>query len=311
MAQLAAEITGKVRSGLILLTALSEQGPKVAELVQTLFSTDSPEGEKPADFLTQIQSLGQILKAALDRMVESDHLLFSEDETRRQLFEQREEHIEKLGQRVTGIRRIVLGHFVAPNAAQLALTGRSREPIALLRQADQILVELRREDLSELLGEAMFAPPLDLGPYLPQIAESVETMRFAFEAHQKSRRRVDDLLVTKAEAVEAYDTAFIRVARQFEDLCRLAGKKALAEKVRPSLARRGETLVKSTGDESPSDESPEEAATDTETPEVPGDVTTDVAGTEGSEGSPPPVDEPAAVPRPDADVGAVAESVTG
>ncbi len=303
MAKLSAEITGKFRSGLILLTALSQQGPTVAELVQTRVDTGLPEGEEPANFLAQIEGLSQILKTALDHMAESDQLLFSEDETRARLLKQRDEHVEKLGQRVTGIRRIVTGHFVAPDAAQLALTGRSREPIALLRQADQILVGLRREDLSELLGEAMFAPPLDLGPYVPQIEESVEIMRFAFEAHQESRRRVDELLATKTEAVEAYDTAFIRVARQFEDLCRLVGKKELADKVRPSLTRRGETLAKSTDDASPVDE----AAPDAETPEVPGDDAGDAANTDGS---PSPGEEPAALPRSESDAGALAQSVT-
>ncbi|MEM7355715.1 MAG: hypothetical protein AAF657_33175 [Acidobacteriota bacterium] len=279
MAKLSTEITGKLRSGLFLLSALSEQGPAVAELLLAKARESRPEGEPPADFLSQIEGLGHILEAALDRMVEHDRLLYRESESRAALLEARDDLVASLGRRITGIRRVVSGHYVDPKLAPLGLVGdTAREPIALLRQTELICDGLKREDLKELLGTALFEPPLDLGPYVPQIEPGIETLRLAFEAHQGSRRRVDELLAKKKESVEDYETAFLRVARQFEDLCLLVGQKDLAEKVRPSLTRRGETQVEPEANEA-------EASSDDTT----------VAGDGGGEPL-PPTTEPAAEP---------------
>ena len=303
MAKLSAEITDKIRSGLFLLAALSEQGPKVAELVKAKAGSSLPEGEEPADFLAQIEGLGQILKAALDSMVERDRKLYRESESRGTLLKGRDERVEELAQRVTGIRRIITGHFVEPDVAQLGLTGRTaREPIALLRQTELICDGLKREDLDALVGETLFEVPLDLGPYVPLIEPGIESLRLAFEVHQRSRRRVDELLASKKEAVEEYETAFIRVARQFKDLCRLVDQKDLADKVRPSLTRRGETLAK------PEVDGATEPTADEAVPKTPGDV---VSGAAGAEGSTPPVDEPASVPSSDADSEPVSEPAAG
>ena len=49
------------------------------------------------------------------------------------------------------------------------------------------------------------------------------------------------MLVKKVDAVAEYDRIFLRTARMFEDLCRLAGNDALAERVRPSSRSPGRT----------------------------------------------------------------------
>lgn len=243
MAKLSVGITGRKRSGLFLRSALVEQGPMVADRVAVRARPILQEGEEPPDLMPQLNLLGQLLETSLDQMVEEDAKLFREDTRRATLLEERDDKAALLGRKVTGMRRLVQGHYEKPATAELGFVGGvAREPVALSRQAELICEQLKSEELADMLGPALFDPPHDLSPYALQIEPVIAEVQLAHREHQRSRRRVDKLLESKSVAVDEYDTVFLRVARQFEDLCRLAGLDKLADKVRPSLTRKGETV---------------------------------------------------------------------
>jgi len=250
--------TGKEKSGRYLLAVIFLQGPEIAQMLLDLFRPHQLPDDPEPDFWCTILAIGRKLKDAVDKVTVADKVLFAANAALEAARKVRDEKAQFLSQQIQGLRQACAGLIINLSVQQLGFDQRTpQDPVPLVTQAERVSEHLRSPEAID--AQRLFPDdPFDPKAYAAAVEKSAGELRTALDDVAAARRVAEKALLEKRAVTEEYDNLFLHGARTFESYCRLAGKKELADRVRPSETRPGETEEEPPEVSDPAGEAPPE-----------------------------------------------------
>lgn len=233
------QIIGRRKSGEIVASAASVHASRVAQAVTTLLTPHLSKGQKMPDVEGLTLLVGKWLAETSATMAAADeaHLHeLSDDDPFRQ---SRDEAHAALNTELVDLREWMTGLFGARAVRSLGFAADTpRDPAALSHFAGEVVKSLREKAFpAPKRSGASFAPTKEA----EKIEKLCATLDTALADVVREAREAQGTLATKNTAMAAYDTAFSRASKVLEGIFTLAGETALADRVRPSTRRPGQT----------------------------------------------------------------------
>jgi len=236
------EVTDRENRCQFLLTAITKQGPRIADFLLGLVRPFLLPDDAESDFMGTLVGLARRLDGVLARLRSADERVYAANARRSVLRQQLDQKTKELGKLISRVFRTVASQFVEPSLGELGLespTNRNTTP--LLRQAERIDETFGRDDLDRLLGESSFSEPVNPRSQAADVKVVADEVRDLDRQIDENRREHDEALIEKNKAKEEHDRVFLHTARTFESFCRLAGEDELADRVRETQRRRRRT----------------------------------------------------------------------
>ena len=258
-------VTARIQSCRTVVRAIDTFGGRLVDELGPSFTPLLGEGQV-MPFETQLELFKKRLILVRDQLVAADRAYRDQRAQETLVRGRRDAAVQEVNRDVVDLRDALKGVYTAERLAELGFPRRMpRGPEKLSEQASYLNLRLGDPDLD--LSGARYEFQVEPTNLVTKLSGSSATLQQAIEDLAREKRESEALKLAKDDALERYNSSFLWIARSVESLLRLAGLDKVAERVRPSSRRKGETEVK--GDppedgtaegEAPSQASPSQAS---------------------------------------------------
>ena len=234
------EVTDRQKTCQFLSTALVHQGIRISDRLSESIRPHLLEGDVEPSFQHVNIGLARQLEASITGLVHLDETLYEANSRLAELRSERDAVVEELIQQIVHVRQTLVGQYKKPKLERLGFVRRTpRSPVPLIRQAQRVMDLFQEAEVEESLGEPFFGEVLAPQVLVAGLGPLVKRLQNLLLEIDQAQRALDTIVVEKQSRLKLHDTFFVHSARTFEGLCRLAGERELANRVRPATRRPG------------------------------------------------------------------------
>ncbi len=226
-----------------LTTSTLIQKPRVNAELDELFRSTEPPGAGPATVpdWNQLQDGNvELLQRSADKLRHADQAHRKNIAELRKLRNRRRNIVGGFRKRYRGERMSFEGTY---GEAALVEVGLDAPPVytylAMREQMLEFLERLRAPETAAKLGQPQPGrSAIELEPLADAVGGEIEAYKALMTEIREQRKRADETLIAKRQAIKENRRTIVNVARVQEGLYRLAGLDELADRIRAATPRR-------------------------------------------------------------------------